>query len=386
MKAIFTFCITLIILLTATGSLTAQTAKPKPQYLIHTVREGTPLGDFRIELFPYIAPKHVANFDSLVNLNFYDSTAFHRVIPGFMIQGGDPNSKHGPRSTWGYGDPSQETVEAEFSKIAYLRGIVGAARSADTNSATSQFFICVAASRHLDGQYTAYGRVIEGMNIADSIVNSPRDANDNPYKKIEMFITRTGYNDSLPDAPALNQPADSLGEVTGNRVLSWKTVNGAVLYRVEVSTFSDFSKLFAAATVGTTQYTAKSLEKGKRYYWRVKANNGGGEGVFSSVRTFTTQDYTGITVPEQTSFTVSTNYPNPFMGETTFSIYTEEPDNIVFYLKDLFGRTIRQEVITVTKPGIFSYALQANKIAPGSYHCLFVQGSGQKVVKCMRIE
>ena len=103
------------------------------------------------------APFHVANFDSLVNVHFYDSTAFHRVIPGFMIQGGDPNSRSGPIATWGFGDPSQPTVNAEFSAARHLRGIVSAARDADKNSANSQFFICVADAACLKGEYSVYG-------------------------------------------------------------------------------------------------------------------------------------------------------------------------------------------------------------------------------------
>src|SRR5688572_22324035 len=116
----------------------------KPRYIIETHRAGSFLGTFDIELFPLIAPMHVQNFDSLVNDNFYDSTAFHRVVPGFVIQGGDPNTINGPISTWGQGQPWQVTVDAEFSVVRHLRGIIGAARDVDPNSANSQFYICVA--------------------------------------------------------------------------------------------------------------------------------------------------------------------------------------------------------------------------------------------------
>src|SRR5688572_11991926 len=116
----------------------------KPQYQIVTHRAGSYLGTFNIELFPLIAPLHVNNFDSLVGQQFYDSTAFHRVVPGFVIQGGDPNSINGPISTWGQGQPWQVTVDAEFSVVRHLRGIIGAARDVDPNSANSQFYICVA--------------------------------------------------------------------------------------------------------------------------------------------------------------------------------------------------------------------------------------------------
>jgi cyclophilin family peptidyl-prolyl cis-trans isomerase len=164
----------------------------KPKYQILTNRAGTFLGTFDIELFPLIAPNHTHNFDSLVTDQFFDSTAFHRVVPGFVIQGGDPNSINGPISTWGQGQPWQHTVDAEFSAVRHLRGILGAARDNDPNSATSQFYICVANSTFLDGNYTVYGKVTNGMNIVDTIVNSPRDANDVPLQKIEMFVTYIG--------------------------------------------------------------------------------------------------------------------------------------------------------------------------------------------------
>ncbi len=162
----------------------------RPQYKITVTQKGDTLGKIIIELFPDIAPKHVANFDSLVSIGFYDGTAFHRVIPGFMIQGGDPNSKTQPRERWGFGDPSQTRVPAEFSKISHRRGIVSAARAADPNSATSQFFICVADATWLDGQYSVFGRVLKGMEVADKIVNVPRDQRDNPIDKVEMTIVK----------------------------------------------------------------------------------------------------------------------------------------------------------------------------------------------------
>src|SRR5688572_5095367 len=180
----------------------------KPRYQILTNRAGVFLGTFDIELFPLIAPMHTQNFDSLVTDQFFDSTAFHRVVPGFVIQGGDPNTINGPISTWGQGQPWQHTVDAEFSVVRHLRGILGAARDNNPNSATSQFYICVANSTFLDGNYTVYGQVTNGMNIVDTIVSSPRDANDVPLQKIEMFVTYIGVNDSIPAAPTLNLPVD----------------------------------------------------------------------------------------------------------------------------------------------------------------------------------
>jgi peptidyl-prolyl cis-trans isomerase B (cyclophilin B) len=170
----------------------------RPQYKITVTQKGKTLGSIIVELFPDIAPKHVANFDSLVAIGFYNGTAFHRVIPNFMIQGGDPNSKTKPREQWGFGDPSQKRVPAEFSKISHRRGIVSAARAADPNSATSQFFICVADAPWLDGQYSVFGRVLKGMEVADIVVNVPRDQRDNPIDKVEMTIVKLAGRERVP--------------------------------------------------------------------------------------------------------------------------------------------------------------------------------------------
>ena len=163
-----------------------------PHYLITVTQAGKHLGDIEIELYPKIAPKHVHNFDSLVAIKFYDGTAFHRVIPGFMIQGGDPNSKDKPRSTWGFGDPSQTKVPAEFNDIHHERGVISAARSQDPNSATSQFFIMHGDAPHLDHQYTAFGRVVKGMDVVDAICKVPLEGphKSMPVDKVEMKIKR----------------------------------------------------------------------------------------------------------------------------------------------------------------------------------------------------
>ncbi len=179
-------------LILTTENCMSESNKPiaKPKYEITVKQKGAELGKIVIELYPDVAPKHVHNFDSLVSIGFYNGTAFHRVIPGFMIQGGDPNSKTEPREKWGYGQPGQTTVPAEFSKLQHKRGIISAARATDPNSATSQFFICVADAPFLDGKYSIFGDVVSGMDVVDKIVNSPRDAKDNPIDKIEMFIKK----------------------------------------------------------------------------------------------------------------------------------------------------------------------------------------------------
>ena len=145
----------------------------------------TTKGTIEIGFFEDKAPGHVKNFKDLAEKGFYDGTIFHRVIPGFMIQGGDPNSKSEDRSTHGTGGPGYN-VKGEFNDVTHKRGILSMARSQDPDSAGSQFFIVVKDSPFLDGQYTVFGEVLNGMDVADEIVNSPRDSNDNPNDRIEM--------------------------------------------------------------------------------------------------------------------------------------------------------------------------------------------------------
>jgi cyclophilin family peptidyl-prolyl cis-trans isomerase len=139
----------------------------------------TNYGRIIIEFLPQDAPKNVANFIELTRDGFYDGTKFHRIVgkaPKIVaIQGGDPNTISGDPSTWGQGQPGQRTVQAEFSKsLKHMRGIVSMARRGnDENSATSQFFICVAPESQWDGKYTIFGRVVDGMNIVDSIARAP---------------------------------------------------------------------------------------------------------------------------------------------------------------------------------------------------------------------
>jgi len=143
----------------------------------------TNFGKIVIEFFPNAAPKHVKNFKQLARSGFYNGTHFHRVIPGFMIQGGDPNSKDNDRSNDGTGD-SGVNVPAEFTSISHKRGIVSMARGNDPNSASCQFFIVVKDSNFLDHNYSVFGRVMEGMDVADKIVNVKRDDKDNPINAV----------------------------------------------------------------------------------------------------------------------------------------------------------------------------------------------------------
>jgi peptidyl-prolyl cis-trans isomerase B (cyclophilin B) len=149
----------------------------------------TKFGDIEVKFFPDVAPKHVANFIKLAKDGFYNGTIFHRVIPGFMIQGGDPNTKDSlKKDTYGQGGPGY-SIKAEFSDLAHKRGIVSMARANDPDTAGSQFFIVVEDSRFLDNKYSVFGEVIKGIGVADKIVNLPRDERDNPKERIEMTVT-----------------------------------------------------------------------------------------------------------------------------------------------------------------------------------------------------
>jgi len=172
--------------LTATPAAAAEPSNGEakaPHVLIKTK-----FGDMDVVLFPDLAPKHVESFLKLAKSGFYNGTIFHRIIPGFMIQGGDPLTKDpANRSRYGTGGPGY-TVPAEFNKVAHEKGILSAARTADPNSAGSQFFIMVDKAPHLDGQYTVFGEIVKGLDVAETIVSQPRDPKDNPLERIEMTI------------------------------------------------------------------------------------------------------------------------------------------------------------------------------------------------------
>ena len=146
----------------------------------------TNFGRIIFDLLPDLAPETVRSFVKLAQSSFYDGTLFHRVIPGFMIQGGDPNTKKPDKRKWGIGGPGY-TIKAEFNSKSHLRGIVSMARAMDPNSAGSQFFIVTTDSTFLDKQYTVFGQVTEGMSVADKIVNLPRDKNDCPHQEAKMI-------------------------------------------------------------------------------------------------------------------------------------------------------------------------------------------------------
>ena len=147
----------------------------------------TKFGTILVEFFPEAAPRTVENFKKLARRGFYDGTTFHRVIPGFVIQGGDPNSKADDRSNDGTGGPGY-TIPAEFNEHKHLRGTVSMARGPDPDSAGSQFFICLKPQPHLDYKYTVFGQVIKGMDVVDKIASVRCDSRHNPIERIEMRV------------------------------------------------------------------------------------------------------------------------------------------------------------------------------------------------------
>lgn len=147
----------------------------------------TRFGNIELQLFRDVAPGHVNNFIKLARSGFYDGTTFHRVIPGFMIQGGDPNSKNADKSTHGMGGPGY-SIDAEFNDMPHVRGALSMARSRDPDSAGSQFFIVVKNSSFLNRQYTVFGKVLAGMEVVDEIVSQKTDARDNPVERVEMKV------------------------------------------------------------------------------------------------------------------------------------------------------------------------------------------------------
>jgi len=153
----------------------------------------TRLGEIHIRFFPDAAPNHVDNFISLAGDNFYNGTIFHRIVPGFVIQGGDPGSKSPDRSMHGSGGPGYR-LKAEFGTIPHKRGILSMARSSHPDSAGSQFFICLADAPFLDGKYTVFGEVIKGLDVVDKIAALPRDSRDNPLDRVEMRININSEN------------------------------------------------------------------------------------------------------------------------------------------------------------------------------------------------
>ena len=189
---------TAIVAIFMSVAVSAQAQMPAPKTITVTKEEikkmsgtkaiiETKFGNITLKFFPDVAPGHVKNFIDLAKKGFYDGTTFHRVIPGFMIQGGDPNSKDANKSKHGQGGPGY-TIKAEFNDKPHKRGTLSMARAGHPDSAGSQFFICVKDSPFLDKQYTVFGEVESGIEVVDKIVSQPRDRNDNPDERVEMKV------------------------------------------------------------------------------------------------------------------------------------------------------------------------------------------------------
>ena len=172
----------------------------------------TNFGDMVIEFYPDLAPMHVESFIALTNEEYFNGTTFHRVIPGFVIQGGDPNSRNENRMTHGTGgragkffgigneeDPTTWLIPQEFNPTPHVKGILSMARTNDPNSASSQFFICHDNASFLDNNYTVFGKVIDGLDIIDMIVSVAKDQNDNPLEKIEMTVRMAKRSEVLSE-------------------------------------------------------------------------------------------------------------------------------------------------------------------------------------------
>jgi peptidyl-prolyl cis-trans isomerase B (cyclophilin B) len=154
-------------------------------------------GEMVAEFWSDVAPKTVENFKKLAKTGFYDGTAFHRVIKGFMIQGGDPLTKDDSKqSSWGTGDPGYK-IQAEFNKKSHERGVLSMARSQDPNSAGSQFFICHGAPKFLDGQYTAFGKLIKGDDVLEKIATTKTVPPDRPEKRMNVESIKIVPADSV---------------------------------------------------------------------------------------------------------------------------------------------------------------------------------------------
>jgi len=164
------------------------TDKEKQEFASTTAVLETKFGNITLKFFPDSAPGHVKNFIELASKGTYDGTVFHRVIPGFMIQGGDPVSKDPAKQrAYGTGGPGY-TIKAEFNNRPHKRGTLSMARMNTPDTAGSQFFICVADTPQLDNQYTVFGEVVSGMEVADKIVAQPRDGNDRPLERVEIKV------------------------------------------------------------------------------------------------------------------------------------------------------------------------------------------------------
>ncbi|MFN0121564.1 MAG: peptidylprolyl isomerase [Blastocatellia bacterium] len=170
---------------TSTGGVKTVSAAPKLNAGEEIAVLDTNLGFIRLQLYPDVAPKHVASFRKYINDGFYNGLAFHRVAPGLVIQAGNPATKSEDKATWPTGEMANlPNIPAEFSTLPFERGVLGAARKGnDINSASSQFFVCLVRYQSWDSQYTVFGKVIDGMTTVDMIASVPAE-NEVPTNRI----------------------------------------------------------------------------------------------------------------------------------------------------------------------------------------------------------
>lgn len=198
-------------------------AAPKSKYLPPTLADvgdttevaviNTTKGEIVLEFYPSLAPIHVANFKKLTRAGYYDGTTFHRVVPGFVIQGGDINSKDNDPTNDGQGGPGY-TIKAEFNSTPHVKGILSMARTPDPNSAGSQFFICLGRASNLDNQYTVFGKVIKGLDVVDAIgavernPANPEHQKMTPVKMTSVKLVKRSALAGLEAAPAEKPKAE----------------------------------------------------------------------------------------------------------------------------------------------------------------------------------
>ena len=209
MKLLNLFCAASFVTLLAAGCSNEKTSAPAPAAPAANATTPAPAGQAEVaviktsegemvlEFYPDVAPGHVENFKKLARSGYYDGTAFHRVIPGFMIQGGDPNTKNeAAKDTWGQGGPGY-TIKAEFNARHHARGILSMARTSDPDSGGSQFFICHADASSLDNQYTVFGNLIKGLDVLDKIATTPTEPPDRPLKRMAIESIKIVPADSV---------------------------------------------------------------------------------------------------------------------------------------------------------------------------------------------
>ncbi len=205
MKAIHLLCA--LSLFAAVAATRAEDTKKNPAAAMPVAAKDlaivkTSEGTMVLEFYPDVAPGHVKNFIDLAKKGFYDGTCFHRVIKGFMIQGGDPNTKNeSAKESWGQGGPGY-TIKAEFNAKHHARGILSMARTSDPNSAGSQFFICHGDAGFLDGQYTVFGKLIKGDDVLEKIGTAATEPPDRPVKRVTIESVKiVSAETSFPPKP-----------------------------------------------------------------------------------------------------------------------------------------------------------------------------------------